>query len=147
MIYILILLILLVIALRISIPYISGQPDNLGISDGRLAACPDSPNCVSSYEPTGSHRIDSIAFTGTLEETRAKLMAALGAIPRVMIVTEEPTYIHATTRSRLMGYVDDNEFHLDEAAGVIHVRAAARIGQSDLGANRSRIEGIRSQMQ
>ncbi|MEP0959532.1 DUF1499 domain-containing protein [Microcoleus sp. FACHB-1515] len=44
-----------------------------------------------------------------------------------------------------MGFVDDVEFYLDEAAGVIYVRSASRLGQSDLGVNRKRVETIRSQ--
>ena len=144
--YIFIVLILLAIALRIAIPFISSQPDNLGVNNGQLAPCPDSPNCVSSFETSDGHKIDPIPFTGNIEETRTKLLATLNAMPRVNIITAQPTYIHATTRSRLMGFVDDNEFLLDEAAGEIHVRAAARLGQSDMGANRARVERIRGQM-
>jgi uncharacterized protein (DUF1499 family) len=43
-----------------------------------------------------------------------------------------------------MGFVDDVEFFLDEGANVIHVRSASRLGQSDLGVNRKRVETIRA---
>jgi uncharacterized protein (DUF1499 family) len=43
-----------------------------------------------------------------------------------------------------MGFVDDVEFYLDETSQVIHVRSASRLGQSDLGVNRQRIEAIRN---
>jgi uncharacterized protein (DUF1499 family) len=43
-----------------------------------------------------------------------------------------------------MGYIDDVEFALDARASVIHVRSASRLGESDLGLNRKRIEGIRT---
>jgi uncharacterized protein (DUF1499 family) len=42
-----------------------------------------------------------------------------------------------------MGFVDDVEFLIDDSAKVIHVRSASRLGQSDLGVNRQRIETIR----
>lgn len=145
--YILLAIIFLALALRLSIPYISSQPDNIGIIEGKLADCPSSPNCVSSFAADEEHYIEPIAFDGSAEEARAKLLTTLQALPRIEMVTTESTYIHAITRSRLMGYVDDNEFLIDENVGLIHVRAAARLGKSDLGANRARIEAIRTAMQ
>ena len=35
-------------------------PQNIGVQDGRLAACPDSPNCVSSFESDEEHGIQPI---------------------------------------------------------------------------------------
>jgi uncharacterized protein (DUF1499 family) len=43
-----------------------------------------------------------------------------------------------------MGYIDDVEFALDTNASVIHVRSASRLGESDLGLNRKRVEAIRT---
>ena len=48
--------------------------------------------------------------------------------------------------SRLMRYVDDVEFLYDSASNQTHVRSASRLGYSDLGANRKRIEAIRAQL-
>jgi uncharacterized protein (DUF1499 family) len=50
--------------------------------------------------------------------------------------------VRAEFRSRL-GFVDDVEFRIDEAAGRIHVRSASRKGYWDLGVNRRRVETIR----
>ena len=46
---------------------------------------------------------------------------------------------------RTMLFVDDGEFLLDRENKVIHIRSASRLGYSDLGKNRSRLEDIRSQ--
>jgi uncharacterized protein (DUF1499 family) len=35
------------------------------------------------------------------------------------------------------------EFHFDDQAQLIHVRSASRVGYSDMGVNRRRIEAIR----
>lgn len=145
--YFIVVAFFLLILLRLAIPYLSPQPDSLGVANGQLAECPSSPNCVSSFATEESHRIDPIAFNGSLQESRSSLLLAIQALPRAEIVEEEPNYLHVITRSRLMGYVDDNEFLIDEKSGTIHVRAAARLGQSDLGANRARIEAIRAEMQ
>jgi hypothetical protein len=56
----------------------------------------------------------------------------------------EPGYLYAQARTRLLRFTDDVEFSLDEAAGVIHVRSASRIGHGDRGVNRARVEAIRS---
>jgi len=45
-----------------------------------------------------------------------------------------------------MGYVDDVEFYLDPTGAVIQVRSASRLGKSDLGVNRQRIELIREKL-
>jgi uncharacterized protein (DUF1499 family) len=42
-----------------------------------------------------------------------------------------------------MRFVDDVEFSLDPAGGVIHVRSAARMGIRDFGVNRARVESLR----
>ena len=42
-----------------------------------------------------------------------------------------------------MGYVDDVEVLLDEKASLIQVRSASRLGSSDFGVNRKRVEAIR----
>ena len=124
------------------IPFLAacaGEPPlNIGIQDGRLTACPESPNCVSSYAADETHSIDP-------------LVAELNQIERVLLDLDEANivdagnnYLYAEFTSRLMGYVDDVEFLFDQANGVTHVRSASRLGYSDMGANRSRIEAIRS---
>jgi len=42
-----------------------------------------------------------------------------------------------------LGFVDDLEFLSEPSKGVIQVRSASRMGHSDLGVNRSRVERIR----
>jgi len=63
---------------------------------------------------------------------------------RARVVTEDGCYIHVEFTSFVFRFVDDAEFLLDEAVKTIHVRSASRIGYSDLGVNRKRVEMIRS---
>lgn len=117
----------------------AGQPpDNIGIRDGRLTACPDSPNCVSSYATDETHSIPALAADlGQIQQVLATIDAA-------NIVEVRDNYLYAEFTSRLMGYVDDVEFLHDASTGLTHVRSASRLGYGDLGANRKRIEAIRS---
>lgn len=116
---------------------------DLGTVDGRLRPCPSSPNCVcSEYE--GEHAtIAPLAFSGDPDAAFRSLVELLEQEPRVEIVTVGSDYVHAIFRSPLFRFPDDVEFRLDPAASVVHVRSASRIGYSDLGANRRRIESIR----
>ncbi len=74
----------------------------------------------------------------------AKLVALVKAMPRTTIVDSTDNYLYAEFASKLMGFVDDVEFYLDPAESVIQVRSASRLGESDLGVNRKRLEEIRA---
>ena len=67
----------------------------------------------------------------------------LGVVPRTTIIEETEDYIRVESSSRLLGFVDDAEFYLPADEKVIHVRSASRLGESDLGVNRRRLEQIR----
>lgn len=145
--YLLLLIILVAIGARIAVPFISTQPDTLGVTDGQLASCPDSPNCVSSFDSDEEHGIEPLAIAGSTESVSATLLQVISNLPRTEVITSEGDYIHATFTSQIMGYIDDVEFLIDADAGVVHVRSASRLGHSDLGVNRARVEEIRDLIQ
>ncbi|MBD2678334.1 MULTISPECIES: DUF1499 domain-containing protein [Nostoc] len=120
------------------------RPSNLGVSNGQLAPCPNSPNCVSSQSADVLHKIAPLTFTSTPEQAIANLKKIIESLPRTKIITESQDYLYAEFKSALLGFVDDVEFYLDRNANVIQVRSASRLGQSDLGVNRKRIETIRA---
>ena len=120
------------------------RPSNLGVSAGRLAPCPEKPNCVSSQATDAAHRIAPISYAGTATETMARLKSIVTAMPRVTVITQSADYLHAECKSALLGFVDDLELYVDSAANVVHMRSASRVGYSDLGVNRKRVEEIRS---
>lgn len=118
-------------------------PDNLGVRDGRLAPCPSSPNCVSS-QASGEHYIEPLALKGSAERTQQLLKQVLASEPRMSLVQEQEGYLRAEYTSRLMRFVDDLEFVI--GAQAVDLRSASRLGYSDLGANRTRIEHLRQQL-
>jgi uncharacterized protein (DUF1499 family) len=121
------------------------RPSTLGVRQGKLAPCPKSPNCVSTQSLDPGHRVDPLAYTTSPGEARGKVVEILKAMPRTDIVTLEEDYLHAECRSKVFGFVDDVEFWFDDANSVIHFRSASRMGYSDLGVNRKRMERIRIQ--
>jgi uncharacterized protein (DUF1499 family) len=123
-------------------------PANLGVKGGRLAACPGSPNCVSSQaDPAdGTHYIAPIAFKGDGRAAWRALRETVAASERVKIVGEQDGYLRAEFATKFLGFVDDVEFVLDAPARVIHVRSASRLGYRDFGVNRARIEALRTRL-
>ena len=122
------------------------RPENLGVKDGKLAPCPNTPNCVSSQSDDAAHRIDPMPYDTSAAEAISNLKLIIQGMSKTEIIKEEGNYLYAEFTSKLMGFVDDVEFYVDEAAKVIHVRSASRLGKSDLGVNRDRIEAIRARL-
>jgi uncharacterized protein (DUF1499 family) len=120
------------------------KPANLGVVNGRLAPCPNSPNCVSTQATDADHRMEAIPFDDAPDQAIGRLQKVIGAMPRMKIVTETEDYIHVEATSRLFRFVDDVEFFVDRKAKVIHFRSASRVGHSDFGVNRARMEQFRA---
>ena len=118
------------------------QPE-LGLLNEQLRPCPSSPNCVCSEWPVEGAFVEPLGYTTTAEDAWRKIKHAIVETGGV-IETEQDSYLHARYETPLMRYVDDMELRLDEHQQVIHVRSASRVGHSDLGANRKRVERIRA---
>ncbi|HYF63085.1 MAG TPA: DUF1499 domain-containing protein [Herpetosiphonaceae bacterium] len=118
------------------------RPANLGAADGRLAACPDTPNCAASQSGDAKQRMDPIPYSTSTAEARRRLLEIIRSSPRTEIVAETPTYLGAVYRSKLFGFPDDVEFLFDEERRVIDFRSASRVGGGDLGVNRARMLAI-----
>ena len=120
------------------------HPPALGPTAGKLLPCPASPNCVCSQDPDADHQIAPLGFAGDGPAALARLKSRVLAQPRTRITEERTGYFRAEFTSLVFRFVDDMEFLLDENAPVIHVRSASRVGHSDLGANRHRVERLRA---
>ena len=114
------------------------RPHNLGVTNGRLAPCRRTPNCVSSQADPSDPEHYIAPLKGTMEAVRK----AVESLPRATIVSEKQNYLYAEFRSKLLGFVDDVEFFFDGSA--IQVRSAARLGRRDFGVNRNRVERLRA---
>ena len=125
----------------------SGTMPNLGINNSELAPCPKTPNCVNSQAHDKKHFIEPIKFAGTQQEAHDRLLQIIQSEKRTKIVTDQKDYIRVEFTSALFRFVDDVEFYFPKEKAdetVIHTRSASRVGSSDFGVNRKRIERIRS---
>jgi uncharacterized protein (DUF1499 family) len=139
---------ILLLTLIVAISACSGsRPSNLGINDGALAPCPESPNCVVSFADKADeqHAIAAIAYSDN-NHIMQQLKALLEASENAEIVSVSEYYVHAEFVSSLMRFVDDVEFYIVPEQQLIHVRSASRLGRSDFGVNRQRIEMLRNQI-
>jgi uncharacterized protein (DUF1499 family) len=128
-------------------------PGDLGVNGGKLKAPSVTPNSVSSQadlwpgHPQQAYAgIAPLALVGDGAATLARLATLVRATPGAQIVSERSDYLYAIFTTRLMQYTDDVEFWFDPTAGVVQVRSASRLGRSDLGANRARVERLRTQL-
>ena len=109
---------------------------------GLLEPCPSKPNCVSTMAKNKEHSIAAIPFTGQTVQAIAAIRRVCLNEPRVTLEKETKTYLHFTFKTRLLGFIDDVEFLVSETEKLIHFRSASRLGYSDLGVNRERMDVI-----
>ncbi len=103
----------------------------------KLSMCPKTPNCVCSEYPEDSKHFVPALDLGKLNvETLASAIKKLGGT----IVVQNDSYLSAEFKSGLFGFVDDFELRIDQDNNKIHLRSASRVGRSDLGANKKRVE-------
>ena len=122
-------------------------PARLGVDDtGHLTRCPTSPNCVWSRAESPRHSIPPIAVGSSQEEALAAARQVIESTPGARVVTVDGPYLHAEFTSRLLHFVDDLELLYDPEAQSFEVRSASRVGTSDLGVNRRRVETLRQRL-
>ena len=123
----------------------------LGVTNGKLKDCPDSPNCVSSMAKSEDHAMPPIPFAADADSAQAELTRLEEVIaanfPRATLVTEDENYLRYEFRTFVFRFADDVEFLAAPEERLIHFRSASRIGKSDLGANRKRMKKISGLMQ
>ncbi len=114
------------------------------MSPRTLAPCPNSPNCVSTSSDSSEHAIAPFRYRKSRAEAKEVVKEAVRTLPRTKLVEEAETYLHYEFTSLIMRFVDDVEFLFDDETKTIHFRSASRIGHSDFGVNRKRMERLRS---
>jgi uncharacterized protein (DUF1499 family) len=112
----------------------------------KLPPCQNTPNCVSSQAEDKLHYIAPFKISGTAKAAWEELRKLIAEHDRIIITHESKTSLHAEATSLVLHFVDDIDAILDEAAGLIHIRSASRVGHSDFGVNRKRIEALRQQL-
>ena len=111
----------------------------VGLVAGKLSPCPDTPNCVCSEDSSAAAYIAPFLYDDSAWQIAKKVIIASGG----QIQTDQQGYLWASFTSKWLGFVDDVELRMDADNNIIHVRSASRVGHSDFGMNRNRVERLR----
>jgi uncharacterized protein (DUF1499 family) len=132
-----------IVVVLLAVSSCTSNPPKVQLVDGRLRACPKSPNCVSSESDSASSQIEPLSFKVRPEKAWDNLKETIRELGG-KIQEEGDDYLWTTFTSRLFRFVDDVEFRMVSSDGIIHVRSGSRVGYSDLGVNRRRVEKLRT---
>lgn len=114
----------------------------------KFTPCSDAPHCVSSQAAVSSPRyIKPLGYAGDAIQARNSLVQVLSDSAGTVEASADTNFIHATFTSRLMGFVDDVSFIIQPQQHYIDVKSSSRIGYYDFGANRARVEQLRTQFE
>ena len=139
--------ILLLVVVAALMPGCWGGPRHtLGLRNGTLAPCPSSPNCVHTglRHPQGTTGMFA-RTTIPPQELMTRIADVVAELPGTEIVTQNDRYLHAEVTSRIFRFVDDLEIAIVGDSEIV-VRSSSRVGRSDLGVNRNRVEDLRSRL-
>jgi uncharacterized protein (DUF1499 family) len=152
----------ILLALLVTIPVLlvaAGQaglfqgkpPSTPGVTDGRLPPPRKSPNNVHSQaaiwgEQYAHTAIEPLPAQADGTQTMERLRSLLETTPGATVLKAGPDYLYVQYTTKWLRFVDDAEFWFDPVAQRVQVRSASRLGESDLGVNRARIEALRQRL-
>lgn len=122
-------------------------PATLGLTNGSLAPCPSTPNCVH----TGLRHPDGTAgvfLQGRIlrRDMVPQLLEVVEAMPRTRVISSTDLYIHAEVRSQLFRFIDDLELLVMPDRELV-IRSASRVGRGDMGVNAARVADLRQRLE
>ncbi|EPJ44463.1 MAG: hypothetical protein OFPII_34520 [Osedax symbiont Rs1] len=144
---------LLVVVILIDLAQQSKPATSVGLLGDKLQPCPTTANCVLSEESTQTeHFIPALELMMPRDTTPATLIESTMVVITSMggvIKTHQDNYLLATFSSAIFGFIDDLEVrlisnHPNRQSFTLHFRSASRVGKSDFGANRKRVELLKS---
>ena len=143
-----IIIIVSLIVVTILVLFVLGQMSQSGEANGlfeaKLTKCPDKPNCIcTEFVADATHYIEPIGFS---QSNTAEVLSRLKNSIREMggsIQAETDNYLAFTFTSSIFRFVDDLEIRIDKDLKIIHMRSASRVGHSDRGVNKKRIEQLK----
>ncbi|MFT7144806.1 MAG: hypothetical protein ACI9TY_000561 [Alphaproteobacteria bacterium] len=102
--------------------------------------CPPSPNCVSSLTQDIDKKVEPFILRQNLNSW-SKLTSYLRDNPKALVVFSDDTVLQLEFRTKWLHFVDDVVLRRD--GNYVDIRSASRVGYSDLGMNRRRVEALR----
>ena len=120
----------------------TSAPEKPG-ADAVLPPCGALPNCVNSHSGKGGSAIAPLNATAKQWQ---ELKRWLATQDNWTINVETADFVQAVVKTPLMRFRDDVQLLYDPQTGVIQVRSSSRLGISDMGTNRRRVESLRAHL-
>lgn len=135
------------IAATVVMVFSSQRPVDVGLQGGRLRPCPPKPNCVCSQD-SGEASVAPFELVGSPSEALDRIEQLVRDDANAEVVERRGNWLHAVWRTPVLRFRDDVEFLVaaEGPGALVHVRSASRVGHSDLGANRRRVEELRQRL-
>ena len=122
------------------------KPENIAPPEA-LTVCKNSPNCVSSTDERSKFYIAPIQIHGQKNHTQEQVMAQIIDILTnkmgLNVTIHSAQYVHAEAVSTFFRFVDDIELMINDDLTEIQLRSSSRVGYSDFGVNRKRMEAFK----
>lgn len=136
--------IFIIIVLFFILGFMSKTGKAPGLIEGKLSQCSTKPNCVcSEIKLNDEHYIEPVLVSDKNGEASLNSMKQVIQDMGGVLQSENKNYAAYQFTSEIFGFVDDLEIRLDMKQNLIHIRSASRVGYSDRGVNRTRVEKIR----
>ena len=100
-----------------------------------LSECVEIAHCVKEEWDVSS-----------IEQPFKEIKELIENSPRSVIVAIEGDYLHAEVTSKWMKFVDDLEVSFVPESEKLIVRSESRVGESDLGVNKKRVDFLKSKL-
>lgn len=114
-----------------------------GLTEGQLRPCPDSPNCVSTEYPNDQAHYSEPVKMPIDADSQSLVKEVVKQMGGTLVDSGE-NYLAFTFTSRVFRFVDNFEIRLDPENSLVHIRSASRMGYSDFGVNRKRVERFKA---
>ena len=120
----------------------TSAPEKPG-ADAILPPCGGLPNCVNSQSGKGGSAIAPLYATPEQWQAFKRWLAVQD---NWSINVDTADFVQAAVSTPLMQFQDDVQLLYNPETGVIQVRSSSRLGISDMGANRNRVESLRDHL-
>ena len=118
--------------------------DAFGEDDMLVSKCGDKPNCVSSADERKEYFVEPFKFEDPAKGLD-ELVEKIKNLSRVKLVTHEAgKSAHFVFTTLIMRFKDDLYLEANQDAGLVDVKSESRVGYSDLGKNKERVEGLKN---
>lgn len=101
-----------------------------------------SPNAVSTQTSIEALHMDPLPYGKDRNQTIETIKMVMGQLPRTELAEETTDTLHYVVTSKVMRFKDDVEFLFDDEARQVEFRSASRLGHSDFGVNRKRMDDV-----